>query len=73
MGTFEFVVLGLLLLNLGYLLYESQKAPAILAAPFVRVLGEKEGELIVLRETVAAARQIIAQLQVKVRGAGEGW
>lgn len=70
-GVFEFVVVGLLLVNLWYALYASRKAPVILSAPFVLALGQKEGELIVLRQTVEAARQIIAQLQAQVKAQEE--
>ena len=67
MGVFEFVALGLMLVILGYQVYVSQKVAVVLASPFIKVLGEKEGELIVLRQTVEAARQIITQLQAQAR------
>ena len=76
MDVTDFVVIGLLLVNLGFLLYAGLRAQAGFAVSLVRVLGEKEGELIVLRQTVEAARQVIARLQAKVREAqakvGEG-
>jgi hypothetical protein len=71
MGAFEAVVVGLFLVNLGVSAYLLRRVLAPAVMPFVKALGEKEGELIVLRETVGAARQIIAQLQAQVKAASE--
>lgn len=67
----DYVVLGIVAVNLFVTAYVAWRAPQVLAAPFVRALGEKEGELIVLRLAVQQAQAFIQQSQAAA-GAAAG-
>lgn len=71
MSLFEVVVLSLLVANLGVTFYVAWRAPQVLSRPFIQALGEKEGELLLLRATVQAAQQRFAQLEAEKQGSKE--
>lgn len=68
---FEYVVLGVVVANLFVTAYVAWRAPQVLSGPFIQALGQKEGELLLLRATVQAAQQEMARLRQVVDGAAD--
>ena len=61
--VFEIAVVSLVGLNLFVTVYAAWRAPQVLARPFISALGQKEGELLVLRATL---QQYAQQMQARM-------